>query len=196
LTPAAPESLKPDLYNIQAGGGLEYRTFAALPRQLASCRRPDLSLFGIACVLISVCFSPLTKSRKRCKIITRGHLLMQRVETQVVFPPALAGYIKHLAAETGNSFASVVRAILGDHRANGGPSSLPTTLPSKRITVRLSDEQLRWCKQQGKPSDVIRNALWLHCVTALTGSKVSASDLLALIGLRSSSSEEEESSMK
>ena len=123
---------------------------------------------------------------------------MQRVETQVVFPPALAGYIKHLAAATGNSFASVVRAILGDYVENGHPSSLPTLLPSKRITLRLSDEQLQWCKQQGKPSDVIRNALWLHYVTALLESEVSAShstmlmtsDLLALIGLRSSLAEE------
>lgn len=117
---------------------------------------------------------------------------MQRVETQVVFPPALAGYIKHLAAETGNSFASVVRAILGDYVANGDPSSLPTTLPSKRITLRLSDEQLQWCRQQGKPSDVIRNAVWLHHVTALAESKVSASGLLTLIGLRSSSGGEGE----
>jgi len=115
---------------------------------------------------------------------------MQRVETQVVFPPALAGNIEHCAAETGNSFASVVRAILGDYVANGDPSSLPTTLPSKRITLRLTDEQLQWCKQQGKPSDVIRNALWLHYVMALAESKVSASDLLALIGLRSSLAEE------
>ena len=121
---------------------------------------------------------------------------MQRVETQVVFPPALAGYIKHLAAETGNSFASVVRAILGDSVANGDPSSLPTTLPSKRITLRLSDEQLQWCRQQGKPSDVIRNAVWLHYVTALAESKVSASGLLTLIGLRSSLAEEGEGSTK
>lgn len=121
---------------------------------------------------------------------------MQRVETQVIFPPALAGYIKHLAAETGNSFAGVVRTILGDHIANGGPSSLPTTLPSRRITVRLSDEQVQWCKQQGKSSDVIRNAVWLHCVTALAESRVSASDLLALIGLRSSLEEEGEGSTK
>jgi len=117
---------------------------------------------------------------------------MQRVETQVVFPPALAGYIEHLATETGHSFASVVRAILGDYVENGDPSSLPTTLPSKRITLRLSDEQLQWCKQQGKPSDVIRNAVWLYYVTALAESKVSASDLLALIGLRSSLAEGEE----
>jgi hypothetical protein len=116
---------------------------------------------------------------------------MQRVETQVVFPPALAGYIKHCAEETGNSFASVVRAILGEHMENGDPSSLPTTLPSKRITLRLSDKQLQWCRRQGKPSDVIRNAVWLHYVTALTESKVSASDLLTLIGLRSSSEEGE-----
>ena len=132
---------------------------------------------------------------------------MQRVvETQVVFPPALAGYIERQSQETGNSFASVVRAIMGDCMANGGPSSLPTTLPSKRITLRLSDEQLQcpepvegqWCKQQGKPSDVIRNAVWLHYVTALVESKVSAShstmlmtsDLLVLIGLRSSLAEE------
>lgn len=118
--------------------------------------------------------------------------MQQVVETQVVFPPALAGYIKQLAAETGDSFAGVVRAILGDCVENGDPSSLPTTLPSKRITLRLSDEQLQWCKQEGKPSDVIRNAVWLHYVTDLAESNVSASELLALIGLRSSSGEEGE----
>ena len=117
---------------------------------------------------------------------------MQVVETQVVFPPALAGYIQRRAAEMGSSFTSVVRAILGDYVENGDSSSLPTTLPSKRITLRLSEEQLQWCKQQGKLSDVIRNALWLHYVTALTESEVSASDLLTLIGLRSSLAEEEE----
>ena len=110
-------------------------------------------------------------------------------EIQVTLPPVWAEYLKQAAEAQGTSFTGAVRSILSAHIEAGKATPTPNGR-DKRYNLRLSTDVAQWCNKQGARPAVI----WLSYLSTLTNDahEISASSLLAMVGLRLLPGEETE----
>ena len=106
-------------------------------------------------------------------------------EVQVTLPPVWAEYLKQAAEAQGTSFTSAVRSNIEAGEATPTPNGR-----DKRYALRLSTDVAQWCNKQGVRPAVI----WLSYLSTLTNDthEISASSLLAMVGLRLLPGEETE----